>query len=179
MWRLVGDTGRDTMVMTFNSLNQIANFDSLVVNSYYYYETNLFWQSNLVQVDPANLLEPTLQNYMSGQYDRNHLSVEGKILQNISLENVMVRLGDRGKVRVWDLRVLHALPFGEPKLSWRHITRMNIWDMRNQYNRKMILYVRLISAMIVQQNRLPENSLWVVKPIDDFDFTKMRKGSHI
>ncbi|MFS7911082.1 hypothetical protein Hanom_Chr02g00113831 [Helianthus anomalus] len=33
--------------------------------------------------------------------------------------------------------------------------------------------------MIIQQNRLPRNSLWAVKPVDDFDFLKMRKGSHI
>ncbi|MFS7929634.1 hypothetical protein Hanom_Chr04g00334881 [Helianthus anomalus] len=43
----------------------------------------------------------------------------------------------------------------------------------------MIPYVWLISAMIVQQNRLLENLLWVVKHVDDFDFAKMRKGSHI
>ncbi|MFS7948285.1 hypothetical protein Hanom_Chr06g00558151 [Helianthus anomalus] len=55
----------------------------------------------------------------------------------------------------------------------------NIWDTRNQLKRKMILYARLISAMIVQQNRLPDNSLWVVKIIDDIDFSKRRKGSHI
>ncbi|MFS7918774.1 hypothetical protein Hanom_Chr03g00205101 [Helianthus anomalus] len=139
----------------------------------------MFWQSNLVQADPVNLLELTLPNYTTGKYDRNHLSFEGKILQNISLENVMVRLGDRGKVWVWDLRILHSLLYEEAKLSWRHIIMMNIWYTRNQFKRKLIPYVRLINALIIQQNRLAENSLWVVKPLDDFDFPKMRKGLHI
>ncbi|MFS7911083.1 hypothetical protein Hanom_Chr02g00113841 [Helianthus anomalus] len=41
--RLVGETGKGSMVMSFDTLNQIANFDSLGAGSYYYYYTNLFW----------------------------------------------------------------------------------------------------------------------------------------
>ncbi|KAF5772057.1 hypothetical protein HanXRQr2_Chr13g0572301 [Helianthus annuus] len=177
-WRLKGDTSKGTMAMSLQTMNQIANFDSLGEGSYSYYETRLFWEGHVVQADPINLVDATLANYTSGQFNRIHLSVEGKILQNISLENIMVRLGDRGKLLVWDLRVLHALMYGEPKLSWRHIVMMNRWDTRNQFKRKVILHVRLISAMIVQQNQLPGNSLWVVKPIDGIDFLKI-KGSHI
>ncbi|KAJ0807794.1 hypothetical protein HanLR1_Chr00c1073g0788861 [Helianthus annuus] len=162
-WRLVGDTGKGSMTMSFETMNQIANFDSLGVDNYFYYSTNTFWSSELVQADPVGLLEITLPNYTTGRYDRNHMSCEGKILQNISLENIMVRLGDRGKLRMWDLRILHALLVGTPKLSWHHITMMNIWDTRNQYRRKMIPCVRLISAMIFQQNRLKDNSLWILK----------------
>ncbi|MFS7955860.1 hypothetical protein Hanom_Chr07g00647731 [Helianthus anomalus] len=91
LWRLVGDTTKGSMVMSFNILNRIANFDSLGVGSYYYYDTNLFLHLRLVQADPVNLVELTLPNYTTGEYNWIHLSVEGKILQNISLENVMVR----------------------------------------------------------------------------------------
>ncbi|MFS7978077.1 hypothetical protein Hanom_Chr10g00911391 [Helianthus anomalus] len=115
-------------------MNQIANFDSLGINNYYYYDINLFWQQGVV--------------------------------------------GDLGKVRTLDLHVHHALLYGEPELSWRHITMRNIWDTREIFNRKMIPYVRLISHDCT--TKLPSrNSLWVVKPVDDFDFAKLRKGSHI
>ncbi|MFS8001512.1 hypothetical protein Hanom_Chr13g01191251 [Helianthus anomalus] len=164
-WKLKGETSKGVMVMSFQTMNRIANFDSLSEGSYTYYEIRL--SGKTVWFKRIRVI------------CRAHLSVEGKILQNISLENIMVRFGDRGKLRVWDLRVLHALLYGEPKLSWRHIVMMNIWDTRNQYKRKMIPHVRLTSAMIAQQNQLPENSLWVLKAIDNFDFAKMRKGLKI
>ncbi|MFS7978323.1 hypothetical protein Hanom_Chr10g00914181 [Helianthus anomalus] len=105
---------------------------------------------------------------------RNDLSLEGRILQGISIENVMVRFGDRGKVKAPDCRVLHALLYGTPRLSWRQIVMMNTWDTRESCTRKMIPYVRLISAMILQQNALPQESLWVFKPIDQFNFALMK-----
>ncbi|KAF5772326.1 hypothetical protein HanXRQr2_Chr13g0575581 [Helianthus annuus] len=179
-WRLKGEISKGTMVMSFQTMNRVTNFDSLSEGSYSTYETRHFWEGHVVQTDPLDLVNATLPNYTGGeQYNRAHLSVEGKILQNIFLENVMVRLGDRGKLRVWDLRVLHMLMYGEPTLSWRHVVMIHIWDTRNQYKRKMITHVRLINAMIAQQNQLPENSLWVVKAIDGIDFAKMRKGSKI
>ncbi|KAM0043380.1 hypothetical protein Hdeb2414_s0010g00340601 [Helianthus debilis subsp. tardiflorus] len=43
-------------------------------------------------------------------------------------------------------------------------------------HKKMIPYVRLISAMILQQNALPQESdLWVSKPIDQFNVTSMKR----
>ncbi|MFS8032315.1 hypothetical protein Hanom_Chr17g01556141 [Helianthus anomalus] len=39
---------------------------------------------------------------------RNDLSMEGKILQGISLENVMVWFGDRGTVKALDSLVSHV-----------------------------------------------------------------------
>ncbi|KAF5754044.1 hypothetical protein HanXRQr2_Chr17g0786841 [Helianthus annuus] len=87
----------------------------------------------------------------------------------------MVRFGDRGKVKAPDCRVVHALLYGTPKLSWRQIVMINTWDTRESFKRKMIPYARLISAMILQQNALPPESLWVSKPIDQFSFATMRR----
>ncbi|MFS7953727.1 hypothetical protein Hanom_Chr07g00622001 [Helianthus anomalus] len=83
---------------------------------------------------------------------KNHLTVEGKNLQGISLENIMVRFGDRGKVRASGYRVIHALVYGTPMLPWRHIIMMNTWITRESCHRRMIPYARIISAMILQQN---------------------------
>ncbi|MFS8001932.1 hypothetical protein Hanom_Chr13g01196131 [Helianthus anomalus] len=51
---------------------------------------------------------------------------------------------------------------------------MNIWETREEYRRKIFTYVRLFSAMIVQQNCLPRDSLWINNPIEEFDFNKMK-----
>ncbi|MFS7997435.1 hypothetical protein Hanom_Chr12g01141741 [Helianthus anomalus] len=92
-----------------------------------------------------------------------HMNAISRILQGISLENVMVRFGDRGKVKAPDCRVLHSLLYWSPRLSWRQIEMTNIWDTRESCTRNMISYVRLLSAMILQQNVLPAESLWATR----------------
>ncbi|MFS7967863.1 hypothetical protein Hanom_Chr09g00790741 [Helianthus anomalus] len=47
----------------------------------------------------------------------------------------MVQFGDRGGVRACDCRVLHALMYGTPTLSWRHIIMMNTWFTRESFHR--------------------------------------------
>ncbi|KAF5765565.1 hypothetical protein HanRHA438_Chr15g0717401 [Helianthus annuus] len=41
-WRLVGDTGKGSMTMSFETMNQIGDFDFLGVDNYFYYSTNTF-----------------------------------------------------------------------------------------------------------------------------------------
>ncbi|MFS7937881.1 hypothetical protein Hanom_Chr05g00432981 [Helianthus anomalus] len=72
-------------------------------------------------------------------------------------------------------RVLHALLYGSPRLSWRQIVMINTRDTRESCIRKMIPYVRLLSAMILQQNALLAESLWVSKPIDQICFASMKQ----
>ena len=124
------DVGRRRMTMSFETLNLIAEFDSLGVGEYQYPKFNNFFSRYVLDSDPANMLQTVCPDV---QLTRNDMSLEGKILQNISLENVMVRLGDRGKRRAWDCRVLHALLTGSPKLSFMHICMMNKWDSRETY----------------------------------------------
>ncbi|KAJ0614668.1 hypothetical protein HanIR_Chr02g0065001 [Helianthus annuus] len=88
----------------------------------------------------------------------------------------MVRFGDRGGVRASDCRVLHSLLYGTPTLSWRHIIMMNTWFTQESFHRRMIPYVRLISAMILQQNCLPPKSLWVSKPLEEFSLATIKKN---
>ncbi|MFS8034585.1 hypothetical protein Hanom_Chr17g01582891 [Helianthus anomalus] len=52
---------------------------------------------------------------------------------------------------------------------------INTWDTRESCTRKMIPYVRMLSAMILQQNVLPAKSLWVSKPIDQICFASMKR----
>ncbi|KAF5781922.1 hypothetical protein HanRHA438_Chr11g0502291 [Helianthus annuus] len=122
------------------------------------------------------MIEAILPYNTGGAAARNQMTVEGKILQGISLENVLVRFGDRGGVRASDCRVVHSLLYETPTLSWRHIIMMNTWFTRESFHMRMIPYVRLISAMILQKNCLPPESLWVSKPLKEFSLATLRKN---
>ncbi|KAF5803405.1 hypothetical protein HanXRQr2_Chr06g0270931 [Helianthus annuus] len=174
-WQLVGNIGKNQMVMSFEHMNVIARFDSQWVDAYDYYDIDHLLDNKMNTADPDGKLASVLPASGGMSESRNDLSLEGRILQGISLENVMVRFGDRGKVKAPDCRVLHALLYGSPRLSWRQIVMINTWDTRESCTRKMISYVRLLSAMILQQNVLPAESLWVSKPIDQICFASMKR----
>ncbi|KAJ0809338.1 hypothetical protein HanPI659440_Chr01g0013641 [Helianthus annuus] len=87
----------------------------------------------------------------------------------------MVWFRCRGKVKAPNCRVLYSLLFESPKLSWRHIVMINTLDTRESYARRMIPYGQLISAMFVQQHRLPAEALWVSKPVDQICFASMKQ----
>ncbi|MFS7994703.1 hypothetical protein Hanom_Chr12g01109171 [Helianthus anomalus] len=53
---------------------------------------------------------------------------------------------------------------------------MNTWITRDASQRRFIPYARLISAMIVQQNCLPPESLWVSKPLEEFNIASLKKN---
>ncbi|KAF5772412.1 hypothetical protein HanXRQr2_Chr13g0576571 [Helianthus annuus] len=142
--------------MSFEHLNAIVRFDSLWVEAYDYYDYDRFLDNKTNSADLDQMLAAVLPGFGGAGESRNDLSLEGRILQGISLENVMVRIGDRGKMKAPDCRVIHALLYGTPRLSWRQIVMINTWDTRESCTRKMIPYVRLISVMILQQNALPQ-----------------------
>ncbi|KAJ0700349.1 hypothetical protein HanOQP8_Chr10g0366791 [Helianthus annuus] len=78
-WKLKGETSKGVMVMSFQTMNRIANFDSLSEGSYTYYEIRHFWESGVVQTDPSDLVNVILPNYTEGeQYNRAHLSLLGE-----------------------------------------------------------------------------------------------------
>ncbi|MFS7894601.1 hypothetical protein Hanom_Chr00s001847g01688241 [Helianthus anomalus] len=158
------------MITSFEHMNAIARFDSLRVEAY-----NHFLDNKINTADTDQMLAVVWPGSGGAGESRNDFSLEGRILQGISLENVMVRFRDRGKVKAPDCRVLHALLYGTPRLSCRQIVMINTWDTRESCTRKMIPYVWLISAMILQQNALPQESLWVSKPIDQFNLASMKR----
>ncbi|KAM0032356.1 hypothetical protein Hdeb2414_s0016g00474101 [Helianthus debilis subsp. tardiflorus] len=156
-------------------MNCIARFDSLRYDEYTYYTIDQFLDNKMNAADPHGMVQATLPHSDSGAALRSHLSVEVKILQNISLDDIMGRFGDRGKVKATDCWVIHSLLFGTPKSSWHHIVMINTRDTQESYVGWMIPYVRLISAIILQQNHLPMEALWVSKPVDQICFASMKQ----
>ncbi|MFS7986732.1 hypothetical protein Hanom_Chr11g01013741 [Helianthus anomalus] len=126
------------MIMSFENMNAIARFDSLGVEAYDYYKLDRFLDNKTNTADPDQMLVAVLPGSGGLGESRNDLSLEGIILQGKSLENVMVRFRDRGKVKAPDCRVLHAFLYGTPRLSWWQIVMKNTWDMRESCTRKMI-----------------------------------------
>ncbi|MFS7975994.1 hypothetical protein Hanom_Chr10g00887291 [Helianthus anomalus] len=96
-WRLVGKTSRGEMAMSFEMINCIARFDSLGVKAYDYPSVEHFLDNHANNHDPDGMTAAILPYNDGGVAARSHLTVEGKIFQRISLENVMVRFGDRGE----------------------------------------------------------------------------------
>ncbi|MFS7920263.1 hypothetical protein Hanom_Chr03g00222431 [Helianthus anomalus] len=95
-WRLIGTTSRGEMKMSFKTITCIARFDSLGVQAYNYPTIEHFLDNHANIHDPDGMTEAILPYIDEGMAARSHLTVEGKILQGISLENFMVRFGDRG-----------------------------------------------------------------------------------
>ncbi|KAJ0480466.1 hypothetical protein HanIR_Chr13g0632001 [Helianthus annuus] len=175
-WRLVGKTSRVEMTMSFETINCIVRFDSLEVQVYDYPTIEQFLDNHANGDDPEQMTAAILPYNDGGAAQRTQMTVEGRILQGIFLENVLVRFGDRGGVRASDCRVVHSLLYGTPTLSWRHTIMMNTWFTRESFHWRMIPYMRLISAMILQQNCLPTESLWVSKPLEEFSFATIKKN---
>ncbi|KAM0036752.1 hypothetical protein Hdeb2414_s0014g00430111 [Helianthus debilis subsp. tardiflorus] len=163
------------MIMSFEHMNAIARFDSLGVEAYDYYDYDHFLDNKTNTAYPDQMLASIFPGSGGAGKSRNDLSLEGRILQGISIENIMVWFRDRRTVKAPDCRVLHALLYGTPRLSWRQIVMINTWDTRESFKQKMIPYVRLISTMILQQNVLPQESLWVSKPVDQFNLASMKQ----
>ncbi|XP_035832905.1 golgin subfamily A member 6-like protein 22 [Helianthus annuus] len=98
-WKLVGKTTRGSMTMSFETMNRIARFDSLGVQAYDYPSIEQFLDNHLNNNDFEQLLDIILPTHQGGEMKRKQMSREGKILQGISVENILARFGDRGGVR--------------------------------------------------------------------------------
>ncbi|KAJ0727215.1 hypothetical protein HanPI659440_Chr12g0479241 [Helianthus annuus] len=89
-WQLVNDVGRNQMIMSFETMNCIARFDSLGADEYSYYNMDQFFDNKMHTADPEGMVGSVIP-YSSGEAAlRSDLSVEGKIHQPISLENIMI-----------------------------------------------------------------------------------------
>ncbi|KAJ0716586.1 hypothetical protein HanPI659440_Chr13g0514341 [Helianthus annuus] len=108
-WQLIGNIGKNQMIMSFEHMNAIARFDSLGVVAYDYYDYDRFLDNKTNTADSDQMLASVLLGSGGTGESRNDLSLEGRILQGISLENVMVWFGDRRKMKAPDCRVIHAL----------------------------------------------------------------------
>ncbi|MFS7956518.1 hypothetical protein Hanom_Chr07g00655531 [Helianthus anomalus] len=83
-WRLVGTASRGK-TMSFETINSIARFDSLGVQAYDYPTTEQFFDIKANDHDPEGMVESVLPYNERGVAAKSHLTIEGKIIQGISL----------------------------------------------------------------------------------------------
>ncbi|KAM0064235.1 hypothetical protein Hdeb2414_s0003g00100491 [Helianthus debilis subsp. tardiflorus] len=73
-WQLIGNIGKNQMLMSFEHINAIARFDSLGVEAYHYYDHFLDNKTNTA--DPDQILASVLPGSGGAGESRNDLSLE-------------------------------------------------------------------------------------------------------
>ncbi|KAJ0914569.1 hypothetical protein HanPSC8_Chr06g0240081 [Helianthus annuus] len=169
--QLIGDVGRKKMVMSMEHIRKIAYFDSGPQNEYLYPDPTNFFSNKKLGTDHPNIKTDL---FVEPSKNRTSLNCEARVLQNINLENIMARLGDRGTVKMYDVRVVHAIMTGRPRFSFMHLALMNVWESRESKERKMIPHVRLLCAMMEQQGVVTKATTAVKKDIAHIDFAQTK-----
>ncbi|MFS8022465.1 hypothetical protein Hanom_Chr16g01439761 [Helianthus anomalus] len=82
------------MTMSFETMNCITRFDSIGVQAYDDPTMDRFFDNKANEEDPEGIIESVLVYSDGGAAMKSQLIVEGKILEGISLKNIMVRFGD-------------------------------------------------------------------------------------
>ncbi|KAM0046409.1 hypothetical protein Hdeb2414_s0009g00315891 [Helianthus debilis subsp. tardiflorus] len=82
-WQLIGNIGKNQLIMSFEHMNAIARFDSLGVEAYNYYDYDRFLDNKTNTADPDQMLASVLLGPGGAGESRNDLSLEGRILQGI------------------------------------------------------------------------------------------------
>ncbi|MFS7951018.1 hypothetical protein Hanom_Chr07g00590071 [Helianthus anomalus] len=91
------------------------------------------------------------------------MNILPKLCAVIAGHNVIPLLGDKGKGRLYELRVLCALVAGTERLSLRHLIISNVWESRNSYDRCFIPHCRLITHLMRVQGCVGNNIYHVHK----------------
>ncbi|MFS7951021.1 hypothetical protein Hanom_Chr07g00590101 [Helianthus anomalus] len=91
------------------------------------------------------------------------MNILPKLCAVIAGHNVIPLLGDKGKGRLYELRVLCALVAGTERISLRHLIISNVWESRNSYDRCFIPHCRLITHLMRVQGCVGNNIYHVHK----------------
>ncbi|KAL8225445.1 hypothetical protein R6Q57_018002 [Mikania cordata] len=152
--RLIGTVNGKEMVLSFETMNKVVKFDTKPQREYVYPERMQIlgeatedeeWRA-MVRVLFAKAPEE-----MGRKLLRSDLNVLPKLLSLISGFNVIPRLGDKLFIRNFEVRVLHALMIGHPKLSFRQLVLLNVWESRVSRARCLLPHCRLLSSLMVKQ----------------------------
>ncbi|KAK9060314.1 hypothetical protein SSX86_021018 [Deinandra increscens subsp. villosa] len=167
--KLTGWVNGDKITMSFESLNQIAKFDSKAAKNYVYPslddiyhkpETHPTWKMMLSEL------------FLSGRdltiLQREDLKLKPKLIHLIMTHNVMPRRGDKGVVRNPEVPILYALMHGTPLVSFRYLVIYNIWFSRNSKGRKIVPYCRLIATLLKKAKAITADSVGCGKRLSPF-----------
>ncbi|KAK1430662.1 hypothetical protein QVD17_13565 [Tagetes erecta] len=189
--KLTGLVGKKKITLSFDELDKITNFDSGAVYPTREYEylsaARVFCKEKgddwLVMLRELFAVKKVTQNM---QLIRADLKPLPKLLTNILNWNVIPRKGDKIKIRVYEVMVLYALITGKPTLSFRHLVLLNVWESREDKERKRIPHCRLLTRLFTDQRAISSSAKpYVVKQwpfciaridVDEWDFRKRRNS---
>ena len=146
--KMVGTVNDQEVVMSFRTLDRIAKFDNNSNLTYEYPSPSILYGAMEQQTYFTAMKEALYEGPSS---KRGGLKWIVRILLIIVIRNVMPKRGDLTTVRSWEVPVLHALLTGSPPISLRYLIMGNIWEAREDMEKKFIPHVRLITALMKSQ----------------------------
>ncbi|KAD3067142.1 hypothetical protein E3N88_35022 [Mikania micrantha] len=136
------------MVMSRENLNHVARFDSKPSNQYVYPSMEDLQSKPALYPTWSTMLQTFFEPGKWTTMRRNNLRIEAKLLLAIIHMKVVPRRGDKTMVRHPEVPVLYALMIGGPKISFRYLAMLNIWEAHNNKEKNMIPHCKLIQALI-------------------------------
>ncbi|KAK1432991.1 hypothetical protein QVD17_09895 [Tagetes erecta] len=173
--KLRGWVGKKEMIMSFDTIRTIVNFDSKESNLYEYPdEESICKPAYQNEVDHA-ILDALFRKNKKGNFITSDLHIMPKLLNPIALCNVIPKLGDKGYIRQTDVRIMYELAAGNRMLSLRHLVLMNVWASHESADKKMIPHCRLITALMREQGVLQKNTVYLKKAHKYFIMSKFKE----
>jgi hypothetical protein len=172
--RLVGTVDNNDYELSFETMRQVANFDSLPDHQYEY-------PANILSGEETENWNDMLAELFIVNYNfhmaRSELKPLVLLLTQIMGKNVIPRLSDMSVVRHYDIRVLYALVTGQQVLSFRHLVMLNVWESRESYTRKAIPHCRLLSTLLRMNGAVEPGELGVIKKHTQLRFSSLNRQS--
>ncbi|KAK9052264.1 hypothetical protein SSX86_028892 [Deinandra increscens subsp. villosa] len=161
--RLEGYVNDVKVTMSFDTLNEIAKFDSKGSKRYVYPDLNdIYIHPERHSTWSMMLDELFVPGADRAHLHRDELKLKPKMLHLIMQHNVIPRRGDKTEVRFPEVPILYALFHGKPLVSFRYLVIYNIWLSRDSIDRKIIPHCRLITALLKKAGVITSES--VAKP---------------
>ncbi|KAM0006493.1 hypothetical protein Hdeb2414_s0171g00822201 [Helianthus debilis subsp. tardiflorus] len=176
--KLTGWVGEVKVIMSFETLNEIAKFDSKEGRytfpkevELYHPEKNKKWDTMLKDVfEPGKGKEKKMK--------KEELKLPLRLLLTFVQQNVMPRRSDRAGIRDSDIPILHCLMKGKPKISYRYLVMMNIWTSRNYREKQLIPHYRLITALLKKYGAITGTSKFFMLPKGHAPFILEKLGPY-
>ncbi|KAJ0686718.1 hypothetical protein HanOQP8_Chr11g0418761 [Helianthus annuus] len=156
--KLIGYVGNKKVALSFEAMDKIVKFDTGAVNPQREYEylsaEKIFgkgddWLTMLRELFQVDDIREDMKLY------KKDLKPLPKLLTCILNWNVIPRAGDKEKIRNYEIRVLYALITGRPTISFKHLVLLNVWESREDYDRKRIPHIRLLTRVLMDAKAIP------------------------
>ncbi|KAK1438245.1 hypothetical protein QVD17_04051 [Tagetes erecta] len=177
--KLVGIVRGQKVELSFRTLDTIGSFD----NSGKPYE---FLSDEEITSEGKNkgtmwiemlrelFAVPESKLSMNMALDRNKLKPLPKLMSTILSWNILPRVSDQASIRNSNVRMLYALCTGRPMISFKQLVLHNLWESRENAQRKKIPHCRLLTRLLLNAQVIHENAKVYPNKCIPFDRANIR-----